>query len=142
MGVCDEIVEIRDARCGLSSLTSPIIPELAREFGLSDQQWRYKEIGEDDGRKLVHTLLHRDLAYNAELMSAAQAEELGNRFLGQFGPGTRYFTNGTWHTLSTIRSDGAAAVTSWDPVTSATFDMGILAIGPERSGCMWVEDED
>lgn len=30
----------------------------------------------------------------------------------------------------------------WNPVTEATFDTGVIAIGHDRSLCVWVEDED
>jgi hypothetical protein len=87
-------------------------------------------------------VLHRDMAYDAEVMPEARAAELADAFLAQFGPGTRYFTYGTWHLPPVVRPDGVVCGPSWSPVTPATFDTGVLAIGPERSGCLWVEDED
>ena len=145
MGVAEDIIAARDhgaVRCGLSSQRSPAVPELAREFGLRDQPSCYKEIDEEAARHLIGLVLQRDLAYNAEVMPGASAVELADRFLAQFGPGTRYFSNGTWHLPSIVRADGVIHGASWDPVTAATFDTGVLAIGPQCSGCLWVEDED
>ena len=115
---------------------------MAREFGLRDAAGCYKEIDELAASRLVRMVLHRDIAYNAEIMPEARAAELADTFLAQFGSGTRYFSNGTWHLQSVVRPDGVVCGPNWDPVTRATFDTGVLAIGPERSGCLWVEDED
>jgi hypothetical protein len=57
-------------------------------------------------------------------MPEQQAEQLTERFFAQFGAGARFVTN------------------NWCPATDATFDGGVLVIGPQRSGCLWVEDED
>ena len=49
MGVAEDIIAARidgAVRCGLSSLRSPTVPELAREFGLRDEAECYKEIDE------------------------------------------------------------------------------------------------
>jgi hypothetical protein len=145
MGVAEDIIAARiygEVRCGLSSRPSPTVPELAREFGLRDEAGCYKEIDQQDARQLVQTLLHRDMAYNAEVMPEARAAELADAFLAQFGPGTRYFSNGNWHLPPVARTDGVVWGASWDPVTPATFDAGVLVIGPEQSGCLWIEDED
>ena len=98
MSICEAIVTARGgARCGFSSLPSPSVPELAREFGLPDDEVCYKEINADDARRLVRSMLHRDLAYNFELMPLAQAQQFADQFLAYFGSGARYYTNGTWH---------------------------------------------
>ncbi len=72
-----------------------------------------------------------------ELMSAARAAELAD----QFGTGgVRFFTNGTFHEPPEAQRIRSGA--SWTPVTPATFDTGVLVMGPRCSGCLWVEDED
>jgi hypothetical protein len=96
MAVSDEIITARkygSVHCGLSSGPSPSVQELAREFGLRDEPGCYKEIEESSARRLVCLVLHRDLAYNAEIISESRAAELTDRFFAQFGPGARYFTN-------------------------------------------------
>src|SRR5204862_221863 len=45
---------------------------------------------------ILRNILHRDLAYRAELMHARLAAELATRFCALFPVTTRYFTNGTW----------------------------------------------
>jgi hypothetical protein len=146
MAVSDDIIAARvcgAVRCGLSKHATPTsASELAREFGLDDEPSFYKEIDEAAARDLIRSVLHRDMAYNAEVMHEARAAELADQFLAQFGPGTRYFSNGSWHLPRVVLVNGVVCGPSWDPVTPATFDTGVLAIGQERSGCFWVEDED
>ena len=110
--------------CGVSSLASPTVSELAREFGLRADQSSYRGIDEASARSSILRLLHRDMAYNAEVMPIVQAEQLTDRFLAQFGEGSMFFTN------------------NWCPVTDATFDEGVLVLGPNSCGCLWIEDED
>jgi hypothetical protein len=146
MTVAEEIIAARVygvARCGLSKQpTRPTVPELAREFGLSDEASSYKEIDVAAARLLIRSVLHQDMAYKAEVMPESLAAHLADRFLAQFGPGARYFSNGSWHLPPIVRADGIVCGPSWDPVTAATFDTGVLAIGDERAGCLWIEDED
>src|SRR4051794_13471233 len=107
MGVAEEIIADRiygAVRCGVSSLRSPTVPELASEFGLRAEHACYQEIDEPAARRLVRMVLHRDMAYNAEVMPDARAAELADRFLAQFGPGARYFSNGTWHLPPTAQT--------------------------------------
>jgi hypothetical protein len=142
VGVAEDVIAARGARCGLSSLASPSVSELAREFGLKDDPACYKEIDEPSARLLARRILHQDLAYNAELIPLARAEELASRFLDQFGPDARYLTNGSWHLPPVALADRVVQGPSWDPVTDATFDTGVLVLGSRCSGCLWVEDED
>jgi hypothetical protein len=129
MGVVDEIESAREdgiVHCGLSSQASPSVAELAAEFGLSRDPGVYREI---------------DAAYNSEIIPLPRAAELADRFLDQFGTdGVRYYTNGTFHEARGPSLTWSGA--SWNPATEATFDTGVLVVGPNGSGCLWVEDED
>jgi hypothetical protein len=127
MAITEDILAARRygvVHCGVSSLPAPTIAELAREFGLRSDVACYREIDEASARLSVKRLLHRDLAYSAEVMPEHQAEHLTEQFFAQFGAGARFFTNNEC------------------PATDATFDEGVLVLGPNRSGCFWVEDED
>jgi hypothetical protein len=144
MDVADEIIAARNCgvvHCGLSSRASPSLSELAVEFGLAGDSANYKEIDAASARRLLQLVLNQDIAYNAEIMSAARAAELADQFLAQFGTdGVRFYTNGTFH--ETRGPKLAWSDASWNPVTAATFDTGVLVVGPRCSGCLWVEDED
>jgi hypothetical protein len=74
------------------------------------------------------------MAYSYPMMSVERAKELAEQFLEQFGAVAKFYSNGWtgWETGST----------GWSPATDATFDTGVLIIGNDRSGCIWVEDED
>ncbi len=64
-------------------------------------------------------------------------------FLAEFGLEASFFTNGNWEEGWKRAEDGRSAVgPSWDPVTSATFDGGVIALDQERSGILWLGDED
>lgn len=127
MSVSDDILAARwvgVVRCGLSSLTTPSIAELAQDFGLRGDEKIYQEVDEATARSTIRLLLHRDMAYEDEVIPLSRAEQLTEEFFAQFGDGSRFYTNHGW------------------PATEATFDGGILISGPDRSGCLWVEDED
>lgn len=143
----DVAAEIHAARncgavhCGLSARPTPSVSELAAEFGLADDPAFYKEIAADAARRLAAAVINQDMAYNTEIVPAARAAELAERFIAQFGTeGVRFYTNGTFHENLGPKLGSPSA--SWGPVTAATFDTGILAIGRQCSGCLWVEDED
>jgi hypothetical protein len=84
---------------------------------------------------LLELLLHRDLAYGAQLMPEQRARRLAEWFVDSFGPsGCRYGTNRPLV--------GGRLKPSWTPATSSTLDAGLVIIGPERVGVFWVADED
>lgn len=127
--------------CGVSATPTPALTDLAFEFGLAVNLAYYKQIDAAAARRLAILILNQDMAYNAEIMPMARATELADWFLAQFGnDNVRCYTNGTFH------EDHGSKLTwsgvSWDDVTAATFDTGVLVIGPRLSGCLWVEDED
>jgi hypothetical protein len=144
MGVADDIIGVRSrgvVHCGLSSRPSPSLAELAAEFGLSDDLSNYTEIDAASARRLVELVLNQDLAYNAEVVPAARAAQLADRFLAQFSTeGVRFYTNGDFHKARGPRLTWSGV--RWNPVTSAPFDTGVLIVGPSCCGCLWVEDED
>ncbi len=144
MNVADQIIAARNVgliHCGLSAHLSASLSQLAAEFGLAPEPANYREIDAASARWLMELILNRDMAYNAEIMPADCAGELADKFLSQFrGQGTRFFTNGGFHETRGSKLTWSDA--SWNPVTQATFDTGVLILGPQCSGCLWVEDED
>ena len=144
MEVVAEILVARDCgivHCGVSSQPSPPLAELAAEFGLAPDLASYREIDADSARWLAKSVLNQDMAYSAQIMSVARAAELADQFLAQFGTeGARFYTNGDFH--ESRRQKLTLSDVAWNPVTSATFDTGVLIIGLQYSGCLWVEDED
>jgi hypothetical protein len=128
MAVHDQISAARDCghvTCGPSAATD--LEGVARAFGLSTQPGTYSEIDRAAAEARMIDLLQYDLAYDAEIMPHATAENLARDFLDSV-PGARFYSNGT-------RQQSM-------PATRATFDGGVIAVGDSGSACFWVEDED
>jgi hypothetical protein len=138
MGICEEIAAARrcgKVRCGIRSEPAASVIELAGAFGLMPDADYYREIDRKMARLVLARLIGRDMAYDKEVVPSGLAKELASRFIAQFDPAARYFTNGEWH-----RPDAGSL--GWEAVTSATFDGGVLVLAASSSGCLWVEDED
>jgi hypothetical protein len=129
---------IHQARgCGVIRGGSSDATELSRaaeSFGLSTDPAIYSRVDRHAAREILASLLHRDLAYRAELMPRAVAHALAERFLACLGDDAELYSNGVDPSL--------ASGTTWMPATAATFDTGILALMLDGSACLWVEDED
>jgi hypothetical protein len=142
MSICAEIKAARDAgvvRCGFSR-GGASLGELAGELGLSPDAGCYREISADAARRLAFLILTQDLAYNVAMVAPALATSLVDRFFAAFdGADVHYFTNGSFHEAPGDRL--ACSGASWQPATAATFDTGVLVVGPVASGALWVEDE-
>jgi len=111
---------------------------LAAAFGLKGDASLYHQVDAEMARAILVGILHRDLAYGNRLLSLARAEELAGQVMQRFtGPGTRFLTNGQFK-----HGTGVGLVLSrWDPATASTFDTGVLMLGANESGCVWVEEE-
>jgi len=129
-----EIVRLRTTgrvHCGIIS-TNNII-DIANAFGLSTDSKTYNEIDAETACHILTEILHSDLAYNSEIMPLQKAAELASRFLKQYPErDCRFFTNGSLFLKANVKS--------WNPATDATFDTGVIVLGPNNSGCLWVED--
>jgi len=112
---------------------------LAAAFGLKDEAGLYHEVDAEMARAILVGVLHRDLAYGDRLLSLARAEELAGQVMQRFATsGMRFLTNAEF-------KEGAGVglvLSDWDPATDATFDTGVLMLGTDESGCVWVADED
>jgi len=79
--------------------------------------------------------LHKTPAYNAKWVNASKARRVADAFVACFGSHAEFLTNGyLW--LSNEDTSG------WTPLTSATFDTGIVAVDEVAAGILWVTDED
>jgi hypothetical protein len=132
----DDIVRRRNCgrvHCGIDGGATSVA-DVAQAFGLSPDPACYHEVTEATARAIAITILRRDLAYSAELLSSEAATELAAEFFQRsYSPGCRFFSNGDF---------SQDPPTSWMPATSATFDTGVLVLSAARTACLWVEDED
>lgn len=103
--------------------------DVARIAGIEPIGKAWIEVSRSEARTLLVGLLHRSLAYHAELMPLHRANWLAGEFIDAFGPyGGRFATNG---------SDRG-----WTPATDYVMDRGLVVIGELGSGLFWVADED
>lgn len=90
--------------------------------------WHQLDFG--TARGLLVRILHRGLAYDLPVMSEPAASELADAFM-DFVPDARYFSNCF-----------GAGDPSWTSFTDATFDRGVVALGRDLSGILWIAGED
>jgi hypothetical protein len=117
----------------------PWIDAVLAGTGLKPLSDGWCEIAPPDAIRVLRNILPYDLAYRAEIMPSELAAELADRFCAPVPAAIRYLTNGTWRAGP---SDDLEAPSSWCPITDATFDAGIVAVGESYLAVVWVEDED
>lgn len=142
MDVLERIVAARtigDIIAGVKPGVVARVGEAAAAFGLLDDDAIYSEIAADEAVAVLTSVIHQDMAYHAEIVSRKTAQGLAEAFVGVFDTdGTRFFTNGTFGRPQPAPHIGR----SWRPATAATFDTGVLVLGPSSFACLWFQDED
>ena len=117
--------------------------DAAREFGIRPLGERWRNVDRETATQVLFSLLIEDMAYSSPRLEREQAIAVIGEFLGKFSDGALFFTNGNWEQGWKKAEDGIRSVgPSWEPATSATFDGGVIALDPKRSGILWLEDED
>ena len=108
---------------------------VAEAAGLRRLGAGWHEIDRRTATRVLHDLLHRDLAYSAELIPSRDAARLATRFVSAVADdSSRFATN------SSDRLDATSY--SWHPATTHTFDGGVVVTGTHGSAVYWVADED
>ncbi|HYO54164.1 hypothetical protein [Archangium sp.] len=107
----------------------------ARELGFNILGERWRPLSRAEAEALLGRMLHLDLAYDSECMEPERARELAARFCDLFGPEGRFFSNAE----ATAHSGSGWG---WNPLTGATFDIGVGACGAGLVGLVGVMDED
>ncbi len=143
--ICSEIISARDAghvTCAI--YTGDDILSRGQRLGtlgfrnLKEPNWT--EASPERALQLLAWCLHRDLAYDSQIMPHNQALQMAGAFLERLPEGCRLLTN----TGSLLSSRQAKRTSwSWSPITHSTFDTGIIA-QKDRGvvGVLWFEDED
>jgi hypothetical protein len=142
--VIDEILTERSCgrvHCGTTDADS--LDRAAAAFGLATGAEIYREVSRDVARDLIVELLHRDIAYGYPIMSLERAKDLAERFLVEVTrTSCRLFTNLAAPLAAAAPGALVSVGPSWNPATTATFDLGVLVVAPDGAACFWVEDED
>jgi hypothetical protein len=117
------------------------IPEISAEEFIES----LIEIGNSKlASSILTSLLHKDLAYDAEITPLEQADLLANAFISNFSNKAMYFSNSTWNKNEYKESNRnhELGLSSWTSFTEATFDSGIIIHDNSRIGIAWFADED
>lgn len=123
-----------DSARSISTVDFAVLNQFAVRWGLEDIGAAWREITREMARTLLRGLLLHDLAYGVEQMPDAGAWDLANQFVGIFTSEAQFFTN-TDYGSDTMRY-------GWIPLTTATFDAGVLGIDENTIGILVVQDED
>lgn len=120
----------------------PILDAFVARYGYTGLADHWIEIPRRMARKILQHVLSESLAYPDPIMDEEEASQFTERFLDLFASGSRYFTNGTCSGETTIYTSTGEEVLGWRPISTATFDNGIIAVNPRRIGMVWAEDEN
>jgi hypothetical protein len=107
------------------------------ELGLARKPDWLEEIDVQQGTEIIEAILWKELAYNDELMDRTLARSYAEEFMNSFVESDcRLYSNGKWQTYHESNAF------SFNPMTEATFNAGVLVIHREYAAMLWVEDED
>lgn len=113
---------------------SNALVEILTEFEFAHPNVRLHPIGREDASRLIEYLVAYDQAYGGPTDALDIADRCAEDFVRLFGDEARFFTNTT--------DPIDARTRSWDSLTDATFDSGVVAVSATTVGIIWFEDED
>lgn len=149
MNPLEKILKLRDAghtTCAVVDLRGHESGPSAVDRVVQDQGFRgiateWQELSATDAHNIATTLLHRDLAYSEEIMPLNTAADLITQLFDLVPEPHTYFTNGEWSMPADTDRD-AATLQSFDPISDATLDAGVVCLGDGRAAILWIQDED
>ncbi|MFL5662516.1 MAG: hypothetical protein ACJ8BW_14370 [Ktedonobacteraceae bacterium] len=102
-------------------------------------QSSFREVDRAEAGNILTYLLSYDLVhdYRATSLSEKQVATIVERFLTLFSSHPRYFTNGEFNL--DVKQFG---LRNWFPLTSHTFDTGLILVDEQRIGIFWEVAED
>jgi hypothetical protein len=130
------VADLREGEAGPSAVDRIV---LAHGFRAITTEWQ--EISAADAQAIMTTLLHRDLAYDEEIMPLAIASDLATQVLVLAPEPQSFFTNGDW-SMNLDGKGSPASLAAFDPISDATVDSGIVCVGDGRAALFWVQDEE
>ncbi|NTW97574.1 MAG: hypothetical protein HGB28_03395 [Oscillochloris sp.] len=134
------LLSVRRIEGGPPSAPAEVLDALAAEEGYSQLGANWVEVPRRIAAKILTHLIASELAYPAEVVDQAAAEELAGRFLALFEQGARYFTNGACSGPFAIYDVAGEEVLGWRSISAAPFDNGVIGLAAERVGMLWAED--
>lgn len=102
-------------------------------FGLTAEPMLLVEVDRTSAISMVTALLWRDEFHGIENMPNDAARKIAIEIIDEnSNESARYYSN---------RADSASSV--WNPLTSATFDSGVIVMNDDGLHfCFWIEEED
>lgn len=133
----DDIAKSRQyglTRCCCVSSARLSLHEALSVFGLRQDEESLTQVSAEEGARLLERLLATSLVDNLDAMPRDVARRASADFIETFrAQACSFYTNGNW---------ASSDAPSWNPLTSAVFDGGLIALGPTISGCVWVDEND
>ncbi|QLE57471.1 hypothetical protein [Nostoc sp. TCL26-01] len=112
-----------------------IIDSFVSQLGYSPLGDRWQSINQEAAQKISEFVLTKDLAYAVEIMSLSEAEAIFQKISNLFQDDCQFFTNATF-------VNNYSGISSWDSLTEATFDTGVVMLNHRQIGLLCVKDED
>jgi len=123
------------------SLKTP--DDVARHYGLQEIGAAWRQVDRSTAVMILRSLLAEDMAHQSPRLELGQVNVAIDQFMAPFAEVTTFFTNGTWETgWQKGKHSNTVFGPDWEPITQATFDGGIVALGTDVFGILWIEDED
>lgn len=149
MGVIQEILRLREpghTTCAVVDLHAreagpSAVDRVVQAHGFRGITTEWLEISAADAHAIVTTLLHRDLAYNEEIMPIESASDLATRFFDLAPEPHSFFTNGEW-SRSADAENSPATLHAFDPISDATLDSGVVCLGDGQAALLWIQDDE
>jgi hypothetical protein len=135
-------LHLRPLSHATSSSDVVVIDAFIREYGFNPLNDAWLAISREQAEMLVLYIIACDLSYRSELTDLDTASRLAERFMACFTDDVRCYTNGTWYEADTALNATVTRGAAWTPITSATFDTGVVCLDNLNIGMLWVEDED
>lgn len=123
-----------------SSRQSQIPAEVASKLGYPTSGFPIgdilQEVPLEEAASVMAYIARGSLAYPTHESGSAGTVKNAMDALREMKSDARFFTNGDWGNPRFENSKG------WTPLSTATFDAGVLGIDSETAFIVWTEDED
>ena len=84
-------------------------------------------------------VIHKDMAYDSPMNDEVACKQIAQEFICLFDQKSALFlSNGMLYAPLKVKGSGSG----WDPLTSATFDGGVVGFDGSLIAYFWFEDED
>jgi hypothetical protein len=112
---------------------------LVVEAGGSPPGDQWVDLSREAAEQVVVALLFRDLAYGIPGgLGLGAADRLASRILAVLPDTSLFVINGEFG----LSHAGLSSNTQWQPLTTSTFDAGIVGVADDIALVFWVADED